>query len=60
LVANKPEDIVNRLTGDVRTDRDHTIDNLLTSYSLAKSLLEKKIACIVSFTKQQERDLYGI
>jgi hypothetical protein len=59
LAANKPEYIVNRLTSNVRTDRD-TIDNLFSSYPLAKSSLEKKMICIVSFTEQHERDPYGI
>jgi hypothetical protein len=31
LVANKLEDTVNRLTGDVGTDSDLTIDNLFTT-----------------------------
>lgn len=59
FVGNKPEDIVNKLTGDVGTDGDRTIDNLFTSYPLAISVSEKKISCFVSFT-EQERDPYGI
>lgn len=59
FVGNKPEDIVNKLTGNIGADGDRTVHNLFTSYPLAKSVLEKKIACIVSFT-EQERYPFGI
>lgn len=53
-LSNDPFDIVERLVGPIEgSNRNLTIGSWYTSFSLAESLLEKKITCIGAMTKDR-------
>ena len=51
-LSNKPADIVDRLVASIEgSNRNLTIGTWYTSYSLVKSLLDKKITCVGAVSK---------